>query len=127
MPKGGYLSGGKPRRVLLQTFVFFTLSACHNIDDGGRSDEGRDHESMSHYVPPSVARTIRYRCDDGSEISVDVFDDNQTLFLRDVAGFAKLKAEREGAPFSGNGITFMVTRGTGILNRPGAKAVRCKS
>ncbi|EQB10777.1 MULTISPECIES: hypothetical protein [Sphingobium] len=118
---------GKPLLSFALALGAFALVACHNIDEGERQDEGSDHESLSHYIPPSVARTNRYRCDDGSEISVDVFDDNQTLFLRDEAGFAKLKAARKEATFSGSGVTLIVTRGTAMLNRRGAQAVRCRS
>jgi membrane-bound inhibitor of C-type lysozyme len=126
-PEGRSLPVRKRLLAILQMLGIFAVAACHNIDDGGQKGESRGQENISQYIPPSVARTVQYRCDDGSQISVDVFDDDRTLFLREEAGFAKLKAEREGAAFSGSGMTFIVTGGTAILSRRGAKAVRCRS
>lgn len=127
LPKGRPLSVGKSLVAILRTLGIFAVAACHNVDVGERMDETRDHGSMSHYIPPSIARTVRYRCDDGSQISVDVFDDDRTLFLREAAGIAKLKAEREGGAFLGGGVTFIVTPGTAVLSRGGAAGVRCRS
>lgn len=126
-PEGRLLPFAKLLSGIARIFGIVALAACHNIDDEQRRAETSDHKSNAHYVPPSISRTVRYRCDDSSQISVDFFDDNETLFLRDEAGFAKLKAGREGTAFSGSGIRFTVTRGTAILDRRGARAVRCRS
>ncbi len=54
-------------------------------------------------LPPMVARSTSYRCDDGKALYVDVLDDKSGVLVRDTRADipTRLSSESEGGPYAG--------------------------
>lgn len=111
------------RRGLTLVLAQALLASC----DSGVVRSPESSEAHQAVVPPSIRKTVQYRCEDGRDASVDFFDDGRSVFLRQDGGIRKLVAPKAGAPFSTDSLTLTSEGNKLTLTRRGGKSVHCQS